>query len=393
MSGTESPGASGGAAPTTPDASSTPSSAPGSPPARRAQPAARAGSATGAQPRPKAPGLKDVAAEAGVSWKTVSNVVNGTGRVGEATRRRVEEAIERLGYRPSLAGRQLRRGRTHILALAVPEIDHPYFSWLAHATIRAARARGYRVLIDETGGERATEMTVARGYDERLIDGILFSPLELSLSEADALRGRTPMVLLGERAVGAGHAQVRTEHVSIDNVRAAREAVRHLVSTGRRRIAFVGVEPDAPERSGVLRLRGYREELRAQGLVADPAWELPVAAYTRSEGARVVESVLARVDGVDGLLCANDQLALGAMHALRRNGVRVPGDVGVVGWDNIEDGRYANPTLTTVAPDVDGLAARAVASLVDQVEGRAGEPADVVVPHRLLVRESTAVER
>jgi DNA-binding LacI/PurR family transcriptional regulator len=343
--------------------------------------------------RPKAPGLKDVAAEAGVSWKTVSNVVNGTGRVGDETRRRVEEAVERLGYRPSVAGRQLRRGRTHILALAVPEIDHPYFSWLAQATIRAARARGYRVLIDETGGERAAEITVARGYDERLIDGILFSPLELSLSEADALRGRVPMVLLGERAVGAGGAGgVRTEHVSIDNVRAAREAVRHLVSTGRRRLAFVGVEPDAPERSGVLRLRGFREELRAQGLEPDPAWELPVARYTRAEGARVVESVLARIDHVDGLLCANDQLALGAMHALRRNGVRVPTDVGVVGWDNIEDGRYANPTLTTVAPDVDGIAARAVAAVVDQVEGHVGKPADVVVPHRLLVRESTAVD-
>ncbi|MFP3714288.1 LacI family DNA-binding transcriptional regulator [Puerhibacterium sp. TATVAM-FAB25] len=352
--------------------------------------------AEGPAPEPgvpaRAPGLKDVAAEAGVSWKTVSNVVNGTGRVGDATRRRVEEAIERLGYRPSLAGRQLRRGRTHILALAVPEIDHPYFSWLAHATISAARARGYRVLIDETGGDRATEITVARGYDERLIDGILFSPLELSLSEADALRGRTPMVLLGERSVGTGGAGVRTEHVSIDNVRAAREAVAHLVGTGRRRIAFVGVEPDAPERSGVLRLRGYREELRAQGLPVDPAWELPVSAYTRAEGSRVVGSVLARIDHVDGLLCANDQLALGAMHALRRNGVRVPADVAVVGWDNIEDGRYANPTLTTVAPDVEGIAARAVAAVVDQVEGRAGEPADVVVPHRLLVRESTAVD-
>lgn len=390
MSGADAPGTTGADEPT------PGSPGPGAGPDARAGAGADArfgaGSGAAAGAGPRAPGLKDVAAEAGVSWKTVSNVVNGTGRVGDATRRRVEAAIERLGYRPSLAGRQLRRGRTHILALAVPEIDHPYFSWLAHATIRAARTRGYRVLIDETGGDRATEVTVARGYDERLIDGILFSPLELSLSEADALRGRTPMVLLGERSVGAGRNGVRTEHVSIDNVRAAREAVAHLVGTGRRRIAFVGVEPDAPERSGVLRLRGYREELQAQGLAADPAWELPVSAYTRAEGARVVESVLARIDHVDGLLCANDQLALGAMHALRRNGVRVPADVAVVGWDNIEDGRYANPTLTTVAPDVEGIAARAVAAVVDQVEGRAGKPADVVVPHRLLVRESTAID-
>ncbi|MEU2198513.1 LacI family DNA-binding transcriptional regulator [Isoptericola sp. NPDC019482] len=340
----------------------------------------------GARRRP--PGIKDVAAAAGVSWKTVSNVVNGTGRVGAATRERVEGVIAELGYRPSLAGRQLRQGRTGILALAVPQIDSPYFSTLAHETIEVAAARGYRVLIDETRGDADAERLVARGFDVRLIDGIVFSPLDLSLGEVDELRGATPMVLLGERPWTPG-APLTTDHVSIDNVAAAREATRHLLETGRRRLAFLGAEPGVPERSGAPRLRGFVEELCDAGLEARPDWLLPVPDYSRAAGARAVEDVLARVGEIDGLVCGNDLLALGAMHVLRTNGVRVPEDVGVVGWDNTEDGRYANPGLTTVAPDVRGIAERAVARLVAQVEGGAGEAEDVVAPHRLLVRESS----
>ncbi|BCJ36284.1 LacI family transcriptional regulator [Actinocatenispora thailandica] len=342
-----------------------------------------------ASQEPRAPGLKDVAAAAKVSWKTVSNVVNGTGRVSEQTRRRVEEAIRRLGYRPSVVGRQLRSGRTGILALAVPEIDHPYFCWLAQATINAARARGYRVFIDQTGGKRAAEAVVARGYDERLFDGIVFSPLELSLSEAVELERDTPLVLLGERSVGASGAHV--DHVSIDNLGAARDAVHHLVATGRRRLVFVGAEPGGPDRTGALRLQGFHDGLRANGLSPDPTMERPVNAFTRSEGAHAIEALLPRIDQVDGILCANDQLALGALHALRTNGIRVPDDIGVVGWDNIEDGRYSNPTLTTIAPDVEGIAESAVARVLAMIDGAAVEPADVVAPYRLLARESTAV--
>ncbi|MFD6134818.1 LacI family DNA-binding transcriptional regulator [Isoptericola sp. NPDC060257] len=336
----------------------------------------------------KPPGVKDVAAAAGVSWKTVSNVVNGTGRVGAATRGRVERVIADLGYRPNLAGRQLRQGRTGILALAVPQIDSPYFSTLAHETIEVAAARGYRVLIDETRGVPEAERLVARGFDVRLIDGIVFSPLDLSLDDVDELRGSTPMVLLGERPWHPGGA-LTTDHVSIDNVAAAREATRHLLGTGRRRLAFLGAEPDVPERSGAPRQRGFVEELRAAGLEVRPPWLLPVADYSRRSGARAVEDVLPRAGEIDGLVCGNDLLALGAMHALRTNGVRVPEDVGVVGWDNTEDGRYANPGLTTIAPDVRGVAEAAVGRLVAQVERTGGAPEDVVVPHRLLVRESS----
>jgi DNA-binding LacI/PurR family transcriptional regulator len=252
--------------------------------------------------------------------------------------------------------------------------------------IEAARPHGYTVFIDETRGDPDAEREVARGFSVRLIDGIVFSPLGLTLAEADALRGAVPMVLLGE----GGDVPLGTDHVSIDNVRAAEEATAHLIAAGRTRLAFLGAEDEAGVSTGALRVRGFRRAHEAAGLAVDERWLLPGGDYTRAEGDAAIRSVLARIGAVDGIVCANDELALGAAHALRTNGIRVPDDVAITGFDDTEDGRYANPSLTTVAPDVVGLAEYAVARVLAQLEGDAGAPRDEVVPHRLLVRESSA---
>ncbi|MFE5339320.1 LacI family DNA-binding transcriptional regulator [Isoptericola sp. NPDC056578] len=356
--------------------------------------------------RVRSPGIKDVAAAAGVSWKTVSNVVNGTGRVGEATRARVEGVIADLGYRPSLAGRQLRQGRTRTFALAVPWIHAPYFAELAHVMIEVAGGRGYRVLIEETRGDRDVELEVARGFAVHAIDGIVFSPLALGPAEISGLRGATPMVLLGERDDPGLAGGRRTDHVSIDNVGAAEEVTRHLVASGRRRLGFLGAEPEALARTGAPRLRGFRAACAEAGIEVDERWILPGGRFSRADGAAAVESVLARTGEIDGLVCANDELALGAVFALRTNGIGVPDDVAVTGWDNTEDGRYANPSLTTVAPDVRAIAEAAVDRLVRRIDPAAGpdldaaaqgdggsDVVDLVVPHRLLMRESTRAGR
>ncbi|MGO3151967.1 MAG: LacI family DNA-binding transcriptional regulator [Galactobacter sp.] len=340
------------------------------------------------EPVRKPPGIKDVALRAGVSWKTVSNVVNGTGRVSDATRARVEEAISELGYRPSLAGRQLRRGRTGILALAVPWVDSPYFAALAHEVITAAAARGHRVFIDETRAQRQAEEIVARGYEVRLIDGIIFSPLALTLAEADRTRGSLPMVLLGERP-SAG-VEIGTDHVSIDNVQAARQTTEHVIATGRTRIGFLGAEPEQAERSGAPRLKGYLQALEAAGVSTPNGWVVPAKDYSRGTGAAATEEMLPRIGDIDALVCANDELAIGAMHTLRRNGVRVPTEVAVTGWDNSEESRFSNPTLTTVAPDLRGIAEHAVARVIAQIEGGPTSAQDLVLPHRLLIRESSS---
>ncbi|MFD0783416.1 LacI family DNA-binding transcriptional regulator, partial [Micromonospora azadirachtae] len=180
--------------------------------------------------------LKDVAERAGVSVKTVSNVVNGYAHVRPDTRARVEEAIAALNYRPNLSARHLRKGRTGVIALAVPELDIPYFAELARHVVGAAADLGWTVLIDQTGGRREQERVIASGVTDHLIDGLILNPLALTADDLVNLNG-TPMVLLGER-VEHGTA----DHVVIDNVAAAREVTTHLIGLGRRRIAAIGAQ-------------------------------------------------------------------------------------------------------------------------------------------------------
>lgn len=180
------------------------------------------------------PRIKDVARHAGVSEKTVSNVINDYAHVSDRTRQVVREAIEHLGYRVNLAGRHLRKGRTGIIALVVPELDIPYFAELARHVIREAEERSLTVLIHQSGADRDHELAALAGFGSTFVDGIILSPLALT---ADDLRDRTgfpPTVLLGELL------EEGADHVAIDNERAAREATRHLIGLGRRTVLAVG---------------------------------------------------------------------------------------------------------------------------------------------------------
>jgi DNA-binding LacI/PurR family transcriptional regulator len=329
--------------------------------------------------------LKDVAARAGVSVKTVSNVVNGYQHVTAGTRARVEAALADLGYVPNLAARGLRNGRSGVIALALPELHAPYFAEIAHHVVRAAAERGWTVLVDETDGRLDRERQVAAGIRAHLIDGLILSPLALTAADLDGRADGVPLVLLGER--------VRhdvADRVAVDNVRAARDATAHLLELGRRRIAAIGLQRSAPGVSARLRLQGYRRALRAYGVAVDPALEVPAAAWHRVDGAAAVRTLLGRGARPDALFCFNDLLALGALRALHEAGLRVPNDVAVVGFDDIEDARFSTPTLTTVSPAKDRIAATAVDLLVARLTATGPvPPRRVVAPHELAVRESS----
>jgi len=344
------------------------------------------------------PRIKDVARRAGVSEKTVSNVINDYPHVKPATRAAVEAAISELGYRVNLAGRHLRRGETGVIALAVPELAIGYFAELADLVIREAERRSRTVLVHQSEARREREESALDGFGTDFVDGVILSPLAMDDAALQAHPSRLPVVLLGEvpRAVRHGH-------VAIDNVAAAREATEHLLDGGRSRIAVVGGRP--PGRSGTaeLRTRGYREALEARGLAYDPALVRPARHFHWQDGADLAAELIAAPGPPDALLCLNDPLALGAMRALHEAGVRVPEDVAVVGFDDTAAGRYAVPGLTTVAPDKPALAREAVRLLLEAVEARRGAPdaapgrgeADrssgkVVVGHSLLVRESSS---
>ncbi|MGW4609087.1 LacI family DNA-binding transcriptional regulator [Streptomyces sp. NPDC004532] len=331
------------------------------------------------------PRIKDVAEYAGVSPKTVSNVINNFEHVSERTRAAVQEAIDALGYRVNIAGRQLRQGRTGMITLAVPELDVAYFAELAKHVMDEAAARGRTVLLHSTEAVRERELAALQGFDAQFSDGVILSPLALNPRDLATRDRRLPVVLLGERPAGGS-----TDHVGIDNVRAAREATEHLLSRGRRRIAVVGGAVRGRQGTDRLRTDGYREALGAAGVPFDADLVIPVGAYHWRDGARAAASLVERGLGPDALLCLNDHLALGALRALHEHGRSVPGDLDVVGFDDIEASRFSVPSLTTVAPDKREIARAAVSLLLERIDAPDGAALrDYVAGHRIIVREST----
>jgi DNA-binding LacI/PurR family transcriptional regulator len=333
--------------------------------------------------------LKDVAARAGVSIKTVSNVVNGYAPVSPETRARVERAVDELGYRPNRSARHLRTGRSGVIALAVPELTTPYFAELASEVIAAARVNGLTVLIEDTGGEPETELRIACGLDDPLIDGVILSPLRLDQSRLADRSRRVPLVLLGEQDY-----QLTADHVLIDNVTAARQATEHLLDMGYRRIAAIGYLERPPRATAQQRMQGYLLALLEGGVSFEPVLAPPVIGYRRANGAAAMRALLALPEPPDAVFCFNDLLALGAMRTAFEMGVRVPDDLAVVGFDDVEEARYATPSLTTVAPDKGGIARRAVGILVNRIIGADERPpAAVHADHRLVIRESSRPHR
>jgi DNA-binding LacI/PurR family transcriptional regulator len=333
--------------------------------------------------------LKDVAERAGVSIKTVSNVVNNYPHVTPAMRAKVQEAIDELGYRPNLTARHLRKGRTGIIALAVPELGNPYFAELAGAVIDAAAQHEFTVLLDHTRGDREQELLVSQGFRARVIDGLILSPLEL---EAEDLHGRAddvPLVLLGEREY-----DLPFDHIAIDNVAASREAVRHLIGRGRTRIAYLGARTDSANRPAHLRLDGWRAELTAAGLPTTDDMVVPVDGWDRDDGARAMARLLDSGIRPDAVFAYNDLIAIGAMRVLHERGLRVPWDVAVVGFDDIAESRFGAVSLTTIAPDKQAIARLAMGSLLRSLSGRQDPGGrELTAEYRLVERESTLGRR
>ncbi|MGF1236549.1 LacI family DNA-binding transcriptional regulator [Streptomyces sp. 2-6] len=334
--------------------------------------------------------LKDVAALAGVSIRTVSNVVSGTGPVAEATRARVQAALDELGYRPNLAARNLRAGRTGLIGLVIPELHSPYFGELAGLIVEAARQRSWTVAIDQTYGDGEAERRLLEGTGGRVVDGLVISPWSLRPEELTARARDLPLVLLGEQP-----APGLADRVAVDSVLAADEATTHLLRTGRRRIAAIGPQPHLHNGTARQRLEGHLRALRRAGLEPEEALRRPVRSLHRRDGAEAMTALLDSGARPDAVFAFSDELALGALHVAHERGLRVPEDLSLVGFDGIEDGRYAHPPLTTVVPDKKQIAERALQCLADRIHGPASQvpPLDVVVPHRLEVRGSTCPVR
>jgi DNA-binding LacI/PurR family transcriptional regulator len=334
--------------------------------------------------------LHHVAQAAGVSIKTVSNVINDYPHIREETRERVLAAISELGYQPNLSARGLRSGRTGAISLIIPDLKNAYFAELADAVMRAAAKHDLVVMIQQSAGIRERELEVLHGPRMRMVDGILFSVLALGQEDAPLVDIPTPLVLLGERIFNGP-----ADHVTMQNVAASRAATEHLISLGHRRILAFGAHENEVIGSAGLRLTGYKQALAAAGIPYSDDLVVDVGNWHRADGADAMRAALQAGLSFDGVVAFNDSIALGAVRVLQERGIRVPEDVSVIGFDDIDETRYSLPSLSTVDPGREEIAETAVRVLLERIADpdKTIPPREFEASFRIVERESTAVMR
>jgi LacI family transcriptional regulator len=332
--------------------------------------------------RPGLPTIDEVAAAAQVSKTTVSHALSGNRPVAAGTQARIERAIEELGYRPSALARSLKLARSHTVGLIVPDVTNPFYPALARGLQEAVASYGYLALLADTGGDGTQERRFVDEAVDRRVDGLVLSTFDLHEADLDdAVRAGIATVSIGPQLSGRG-----IDVVSADDERAAGDAVEYLLERGHRRIATIA-GPTATT-LGAARLAGYRQRLAGAGVEPDPAL-VRAADWTRDGGHAAAAQLLALAAPPTAVFCANDMMAIGALDAARAAGIDVPGQLAVVGLDDIEAAALVTPALTTVRIPAHEVGRIAGELLLKRMEGpRTREPLSVPVAHKLIVRNS-----
>jgi LacI family transcriptional regulator len=325
--------------------------------------------------------LVQVARRAGVSPTTVSHVLSGKRRVAETTRRTVQEAIAELGYRPNNVARSLRTRRSRMVAVVVPDITNPFYAVLTRGLADAVDGAGYGTYVCNTDGIRDREDAFLADVVDRGVDGVVMAAGNVT---AQLRVGPAGLGVPAVRIGGALDDDPHVDRVTPDDGVGSYEAVHHLVELGARRIAMI----QGPAASGTARDEGYRRAITESGLPVEP--ELVIRGdWTRPGGRTAMDTLLSGPVRPDAVFCANDLTAIGAMDALRELGLSVPGDVAVVGFDDVDAATIVSPALTTVRNPAYETGYAAGELLLSRILGSyTGEGRVVVLPCPLVIRES-----
>jgi len=333
------------------------------------------------RPQITRPTLLDIAADAGVSRATASLVIRGAPTVADATRKRVLRSIKKLGYVYHRGAASLRRQQSHAIGVIISDITNPFFAEVIAAVEERLASAGFVTLLGNTSEDHAKQARLLKTMREFPADGILICP---SLDDnfpgdtVHACNGTIPIVAVARRAPGVDYA-------GIDNALGAQLAIEHLHLLGHRRIAFLGGNPQRS--TGAERLEGYRQALARRGLPVDPRLVLP-STPNRRGGFEGVQHLLKVKEPPTAALCFNDVVALGAMDALQRLGLKPGTAFGLVGFNNIPDAAQSVPGLTTVDTAPRQLGEAAAELLLKRIERRDAPKQTVILQPRLVVRGS-----
>jgi len=326
-----------------------------------------------------------VAERAGVSLGTVSNVLNRPDLVAPTTRARVQAAMDELGFVRNTAAHQLRMGNSRSIGVVVHDVSNSFFTETIRGIEDVANEHGYVVIVSSSDAAAERERRCLRLLEEQRVLGVLITPAEKDLAHLVRLQAHGTRVILLDRHSPDG----LFCSVAVDDVRGGELAATHLFSQGHRRIALVNGPTEI--RQCADRRRGVRRAARRAGLNPDSAvQEVAVASLTSAHGHSAVGAILGRAERATAVVCANDMAAIGVLRGLREAGVRVPGDMSVVGYDDIDFAAMLSPSLTSVRQPKYELGTSAARLLLEEVTDDGHGHQEVRFEPELVVRASSA---
>ena len=327
--------------------------------------------------------MRQIAARAHVSVGTVSHVINNTAGVREPVRRRVLEAIERLGYQPSLLARGLRRNQTTIIGVIIPDISNPFFPLVVRGVEDIAYQNSYRLMLCNADNDAQKEQVYFNELRAYRMAGLIVIPSANSrLVAAAGTAGELPVICLDRCPEGW-----KGDSITVDNAEGAYQATRYLLGLGHRGIAAIAGQLHVT--SAVERLKGFKRALRESGITIAPEY-IQEGRFDRLSGYEKSLMLLQFSPRPTAIFAANDLVALGVLAAMRELGLRCPEDVSLAGFDDLEIASFTNPALTTVAQPAYQMGARAAALLFERLRGENLPAQHIVMNTSLKVRDSTA---
>jgi DNA-binding LacI/PurR family transcriptional regulator len=326
--------------------------------------------------------IYDIAKKAGVSPSTVSRALEDHPRIGAATRKRIQELAVEMNYVPSTVAKSLASNKTWTIGMVLATITDPFMGRVVEGVEQVAIETGFNVFVSTSQNDRQREIAVIETLQKRRVDGIIVIASHLSdRSPRFFERSKVPIVVINEQNPGKN-----MHFVAVDDVRGARLAVEHVIALGHQRIGYVSIL-NRPQ-SNQHRFKGYQDALEAAGIAVDPA--LIFSSHTIEDHVRVGEASLEPLlaAGATAVFCYNDSAAIGLLAACHKHGISVPGDLSIIGFDDIDMAAYTMPQLTTIRQPRFELGRMAMHMMQALLKGQ--EPENQFLPCELVVRQTTA---
>jgi LacI family transcriptional regulator len=328
--------------------------------------------------------IKDVALKANVSTTTVSHVVNRTRFVSDKVRGEVEAAIRALDYVPSAVARSLKSNTTKTIGMLIPNCSNPYFSEIVRSVEDHCFGAGYTLILCNTDDDPHRQGAYLQVLSEKRIDGMIIISTGEDRDLLRLLKGLPIPTVLLDREIG----EVNCDLVETAHVQGGMMATEHLLDLGHRRIACLAGPADL--NSSAQRIEGWRRALTNAGLAAEVESLLWHSDFSSQGGFNTMQTILASAQAPSAVFVCNDLMCMGALSAAHQAGVRVPQDLSLIGFDDIELAKFTSPALTTIAQPKHRIGVTAVDMVLERIQGGRVQARQVILQPELIVRNSTA---